>query len=135
MAILKRILAVDDEESVLLVLDGACSKINHNYEIQVEKSTNGEEAIAKALEGDFDLIITDIKLPGIDGVELTEKVKASKPQVRVIWITAYGCQKLALDAERLSVYRCLDKPLEIGQIRAVVREALSQSDQDRREAH
>jgi DNA-binding NtrC family response regulator len=135
MTILKRILAVDDEEGVLLVLDGALAKINHNYEIKVEMSTNGEEAIAKALEGDFDLIITDIKLPGIDGVELTEMVKASKPRVVVIWITAYGCRKLASDAERLSVFRCLDKPLEIGQIRTVVREALSQSDEGRTETY
>ncbi len=128
MTVLKRVLVVDDEASVLFILHGALAGID-DYQIEVERATDGNEALAKALEARFDLLITDIRLPGIDGVELTEQVKRESPGTGVVWITAYGCQKLRADAERLSVYRCLDKPLEISGIREVVRAALADTQQ------
>jgi len=124
----KHILIVDDEESVMFVLNGALARVNDEYELVVERASDGKEALAKALDGQFDLLITDIRLPGIDGVELTERVRRESPATHVIWITAYGSRKLREDAERLEVYMCLDKPLEIGQIRQAVREALEQRD-------
>ena len=124
----KRILIVDDEESVLFVLNGVLARVSDCHEVDVEMATNGKEALDKALEGEFNLLITDIRLPGIDGVELTEKVRRESPTTSVIWITAYGSERLRKDAERLGVYVCLDKPLEIGQIREVVRAALDESE-------
>jgi len=123
----KRVLVVDDEESVLFILNGALARVSDDYQLEVERASDGEEALAKALEGQFDLLITDIRLPGIDGVELTEQVRRECPTTDVIWITAYGCGKLREDAERLGVYKCLDKPLEIGRIRQAVRAALDGS--------
>jgi DNA-binding NtrC family response regulator len=124
MTELKRVLVVDDEESVLFVLNGALAKIDDHYEIESYRASSGEEAMAKARVVPFDLLITDIRLPGIDGMELTEQIKSLQGDIKVVWITAYGCQKLLTDAQRLGVYRCLDKPLEIGQIRRVAIEAL-----------
>jgi DNA-binding NtrC family response regulator len=121
----KRILVVDDEESVLFVLGAALARIDHEHGVEVQRAQDGNKALAKALDGRFDLLITDIRLPGIDGLELTERVREESPATTVIWITAYGCQKLRQDAERLGVYMCLDKPLEIGKIRQVVTEALA----------
>jgi len=124
----KRVLIVDDEESVLFVLGGALARVSGHHRLEVETCTDGREALAKALEGQFDLLITDIMLPGMDGVELTEKVRRGCPATSVIWITAYGSERLRKDADRLAVYRCLDKPLEISQIRGVVSEALEESE-------
>ncbi|HJX39565.1 MAG TPA: response regulator [Anaerolineae bacterium] len=124
----KRVLVVDDEESVLFILNGALARVSDDYQLEVERATDGEEALAKALKGQYDLLITDIRLPGIDGVELTEQVRRQSPDTDVIWITAYSCQKLREDAERLGVYMCLDKPLEIGRIRQAVKAALEGSE-------
>jgi len=124
MTELKRVLIVDDEESVLFVLNGALAKISDRYEIESYRASSGEEAMAKARVVPFDLLITDIKLPGIDGLELTEQIHILRPDIGVVWITAYGCQKLREHAQRLGVARCLDKPLEIAEIRQAAREAL-----------
>jgi DNA-binding NtrC family response regulator len=104
------------------------ARVSDQHQLEVERATDRKEALAKALEGQFDLLITDIRLPGIDGVELTEQVRRESPATSVIWITAYGGQRLRKDAERLGVYICLDKPLEIGQIEEVVRAALHESE-------
>ena len=60
----------------------------------------------------------------MDGVELTKAVRTLSPSTVVIWITAYGSQETNAEARRLGVYRCLDKPLEVAEIRRVAREAL-----------
>lgn len=127
MSVFKRILVVDDEKSVLFVLRDALAKIDANYEIEVHTASNGNEALHRVQETAFDMVITDLRLPGIDGLELTERVRRHNSGVAVIWITAYGCRKVRADAERLAVHRCLDKPLEIDEIRQVVREGLEHS--------
>ncbi|HEM62243.1 MAG TPA: response regulator [Chloroflexi bacterium] len=124
MTELKRVLVVDDEESVLFVLRGALAKLGEDYQVHVHRARNGEEALLKAQVADLDLLITDIRLPGIDGVQLTEQIKGLQPEIGIVWITAYGCQKLRREASRLGVYKCLDKPLEIAEIRQAAREAL-----------
>jgi YesN/AraC family two-component response regulator len=124
MTLLKQILLVDDEESVLFVLYNGLLRLDDVYEIEIDKAHDGREALDKVKERRFDLIITDLRLPGMDGVQLTEAVRELDPDVVVIWITAYDCQRARRDAERLGVRRCLDKPLEIDEIRETVREAL-----------
>lgn len=124
MSVLKRILLVDDEESVLFVLYNGLLRLDEGYEVEIDKAHDGREALDKVKERPFDLIITDLRLPGMDGVELTEAVRELDSDIVVIWITAYDCHKARRDAERLEVYRCLDKPLEIDEIREIVREGL-----------
>ena len=60
----------------------------------------------------------------MDGVELTEAVRALSPSTVVVWITAYGSQETNAEAQGLGVYRCLDKPLEVAEIRQIALEAL-----------
>lgn len=126
MTELKRVLVVEDEESVLFVLNGALSKMDGHYRIESHRARSADQAMAKAQEIDLNLLITDIRLPGIGGIELTEQIKRLQPEIGVVWITAYGCQKLLEDAHRLGVYKCLDKPLEIAEIRQTVRAALQE---------
>jgi CheY-like chemotaxis protein len=118
----KRILVVDDDERVLFVLHDTLTRLGSEYEIVT--APNGHEALDRARKMPFDLIITDLRMPGMDGVELTEAVRTLSPSTVVIWITAYGRQETNAEARKLGVYRCLDKPLEVTEIRQIAREAL-----------
>jgi DNA-binding NtrC family response regulator len=124
MSALKRILVVDDEESVLFVLYNGLLRLDDGYDVEVDTARDGREALEKLRETPFDLMITDLRFPGMDGIELTEAARELDPDIAVIWVTAYDCHKTSRDAERLGVYRCLDKPLEIDEIRSIAREAL-----------
>ena len=119
---MKRVLVVDDDERVLFVLHDILTGLGSEYEILTAQ--NGHEALDKAREMPFDLIITDLRMPGMDGMELTEAVRTLSHSTVVIWITAYGSQETSAEARRLGVYRCLDKPLEVAEIRRIAREAL-----------
>ena len=116
-----KLLIVDDDHAVLNQLKWALGD-----EYEVETAQSGVEALSKFKEMGFDLVITDLRMADMDGVELTEAIRAWDPVAMVIWITAYDCHKMRAEAERLSVYRCLDKPLELPEIRAVVSQALEE---------
>jgi len=118
----RRILIADDEARVLLILHDSLKKLGDRYEIATAR--NGREALQLALDGSFDLVITDLRMPGMGGVELARRVKASRPDTEFIWITAYGCHNVAEECADLGILACLDKPLEIREIRSQVKEAL-----------
>jgi CheY-like chemotaxis protein len=118
----EKILIVDDEERILFVLSSVLGKLKDQLEIKTV--SNGKDAIEEARGIPFDLIITDLIMPGMDGVELTQRIRALSPGIAVIWMTAYGSQRFEAEAKQLAVHRCLDKPLEIEEFRQAVREAL-----------
>jgi DNA-binding NtrC family response regulator len=126
MSACKHILIVDDDERVLFVLHRILTGLGDGYEIATAGS--GREALSEAGVRPFDLLITDLRMPDMDGVEFTEEIKALNPKTIVVWVTAYGCHRVADEATRLSVYKCLDKPLKVAKIRNVVREALETTD-------
>jgi DNA-binding NtrC family response regulator len=126
MSACKHILIVDDDERVLFVLRRILTGLGDGYEVATAGS--GREALSEAGVSPFDLLITDLRMPGMSGVELTEAIKALNPKTVVVWVTAYGCHRVADEAARLSVYKCLDKPLKVGEIRQVVREALESTE-------
>ena len=119
----KRVLIADDEENVLFILHGALAKLSDCCDVVAV--SNGWSALEQARQSPFDLLLTDLRMPGLDGVALTEQIRALYPGIVVIWMTAYGSADLREQAERLGVYGCLDKPVEVGDIRAIVRQALS----------
>jgi DNA-binding NtrC family response regulator len=118
----RRILIADDEARVLLILRDSLQRLDNDMDIVTVQ--NGLQALDEVREGFFDLVITDLRMPGMGGVELTRSIRALRPETTVIWITAYGCYNVNDECSEMEVYRCLDKPLEIGEIRRVVREAL-----------
>lgn len=118
----RRILIVDDEARVLLILAEALKRLGNGYEIVT--ASGGAEALAAARQQSFDLLITDLKMSGMGGTELTRSVRELCPDTAVIWITAYGCHNVATEFADLGVDCCLDKPLEIGVIRQAARDAL-----------
>ena len=117
-----RILIVDDEKSVLFVLRSILERAENGYEVATASS--GTEALERNGSNSFDLIITDMLMPEMDGVTLTEKLRSSAPKAAIVWMTAHGCEQFVADGDRLGVYRCVDKPLEIHQLRQLAREAL-----------
>jgi CheY-like chemotaxis protein len=119
----KRILLVDDEEQVLFVLCHSLQKLGPMYEIVTAK--NGQEALDKFDEAPVDLLITDLAMPHMDGVKLTEAIRARAPDAKVVWVTAYD--KWKADAERLGVFRYILKPLNLEEIRQAAREGTQAS--------
>lgn len=122
---IERILIVDDRDLVLFVMERALEKLDVDCELVAVKS--GREALEAIEDQTFDLIITDLKMPDMDGVELTERIRAAESDAVVVWITAYGCEGFRREAERLGVFRCVEKPLEVKLIRKMAREALARA--------
>lgn len=117
----KRILIVDDEEHVRFVMADA---LRFGPDVEVVEAGSGEEAMDKIRQAPFDLVITDLRMPGMTGQELTQAIFETCPGATVIWMTAYGDAAVQDEAARLAVYRCLDKPLNIPDIRQIVRQAI-----------
>ncbi|MHB0856840.1 MAG: response regulator [Anaerolineae bacterium] len=119
----KHILIVDDDEAVLFILRDCMARLGDGYTIST--ADNARDALQAIQDRHFDLLITDLKLPGMSGVELTATFRVEHQHTPVIWITAYGCHKMRTRADELGVFRCLTKPLDVSEIRQVAREALA----------
>jgi DNA-binding NtrC family response regulator len=119
----KRILVVDDDETVLFVFHDTLKRLGEEY--QIVTAASGIEALKAFQERPFDLVITDLSMPDLGGVELTEAVKTLAPDTVVVWITAYGCHNVYSEAVQLGVYLCRDKPLEVDEILRIARDALN----------
>ncbi len=118
----KWILIVDDEEGILSVLKGSLKKLGEEY--HVVTATSGQAALQAMRERRFDLVVTDYKMAGMDGLALLEQIRLTQKDIRVILMTAYGSPSVESRASHLNAYRYLAKPLEIDTFRKIVREAL-----------
>lgn len=121
----KRILVVDDDARVRFVVCGALKRLGESFEILGAR--DAQEALNTIANHPVDLMISDLRLPQVSGVQLTEKLRQQTQETPVIWVTAHGCYKVARDAERLGICDCLDKPIEIGAIREAALDALEPS--------
>ena len=122
MTLRGRILVVDDDPMVLFVFRDTLRDLGDAYEIVTAQS--GLKAINEVREQPFDLVITDLNMPDLGGIELTEAIRQESPDTAIVWITAYGCHSRSSDAARLEIHRCYDKPLEVDEILQVARDAL-----------
>jgi CheY-like chemotaxis protein len=117
----KQILIVDDEEPVLYVLKNSLRKLGSEYEVTT--ATDAQSALALLRQQPFNLVITDYRMSGMDGLQLMEAIQDLRPETRVILITAFGNDALEAEARRLQAYRYLTKPLDISTFRSIVKEA------------
>jgi DNA-binding NtrC family response regulator len=118
-----KILVVDDEKRFLFVLQSGLSRIGDG--VVVETANSAEAALQKMEDMAFDLIITDLVMPDMNGVEFTKRVKEIRPQTLVVWMTAHGCQTFESEAKRLDIADCIEKPVEIQEFRKVVRDVMA----------
>lgn len=118
----KRILIVDDEETLTFSLYQSFIISKENYEVVTASS--GTEAWEKFSEQPFDLVVTDITMPGLTGIELLKRIKASHPQTHVIIMTAYGSDEKKEEAITHGAYRYVEKPFEIKLMKQIISEAL-----------
>jgi DNA-binding NtrC family response regulator len=118
----KRILVVDDERSVAFLLSENLAELDPCYQVQVAHS--GEEALSRVVAKPFDLIITDLRMPGMDGLELIRHVQEVSPDTRTILITAYGDKDVEQEAGNLGVYRYVTKPFKTDEFTQIVEQAL-----------
>ncbi|HEV8128489.1 MAG TPA: ATP-binding protein [Candidatus Eisenbacteria bacterium] len=104
-----RILVVDDEDQVVQIFRDLLTQ--QGYE--VVSSDNGDDAITKVTTGRFDLVLTDINLPGVDGLEVVRAAKAADKDTVVILITGYASTNTAIDALRQGAYDYITKPFDL----------------------
>jgi len=103
-----KILVVDDEASIREMLQKGLSQMG---EFNVETAQNGAEAIEKIGKEIFDLVLTDLKMPEMDGLELLKNIKGTKPEVMVILMTAYGSIETAVEAMKMGANDYITKPI------------------------
>jgi DNA-binding NtrC family response regulator len=116
----QKILVLDDEASMLEFLSIMLEK--EGYEVKT--SQNGQKALTLAKNSFFDVIITDLKMPKMSGIEFLKKVKVFSPHSVFIVITAHSSLDTAVEAMRLGAYDYISKPFKIAEIRFAVRRAL-----------
>jgi DNA-binding NtrC family response regulator len=103
-----RVLVVDDELNIRTAL----AKILQKAGYEVSAAESGDEALGLLQEGPFDLVITDLKMVGADGMEVLRAVKQRQPGTEVVLLTAYGTIESAVEAMRIGAYDYLPKPVD-----------------------
>jgi len=118
---LARILVVDDEKNIRVTLQQCLADAGH----EVDLAVSGEHALEKLEKGEYDLVLLDIKLPDIDGVEVLRRIKHRRPEQAVVMITAYGTIETAVETMKLGALDYLQKPFTPEEIRNVVATVLA----------
>lgn len=116
----ERILVIDDERLIRWSLEKELSK--HGYEVVLVET--GKEGLQKMGEEEFDLVLLDIKLPGIDGIEVLRRIRQRDNSSVVIIITAHGMVDTAVEAMRLGAYDYIEKPFRLDHLALAIRKAL-----------
>ncbi len=117
----EKILIVDDEPDMLKLLSMTLQK-KTPYHVTI--TNNPVEALTLAKSGEFDIVITDLKMPGLDGMELLDAVKKINPDTPVIMITAYGTIESASEAMSKGGFDFITKPFRIEQILFTIEKAV-----------
>jgi CheY-like chemotaxis protein len=120
MTALRKVLVVDDDPVVGKSFDRVLTKKGY----VVVTAESGEEALRKLAAEEYDVVYTDIKMPGMSGLEVAERVKAKRPWTPVVIITGYGTAESEARAEKAGVREFLHKPLSPDMIEGSARKAL-----------
>src|SRR6202789_2035854 len=114
-----RILLIEDDSGITDTLKRVLVAEGHIVEIE----KRGDEGLARAVKDSFNLVITDLKLPGLNGLELVRQLHAAKPRLPIILVTAFGTTQTAIETMKLGAYDYLLKPFDIPQLIELVRKA------------
>ena len=123
---MSKILIIEDESAIRRVLKKIISEENDSY--IVDEAEDGLEGVEMVLKNDFDLILCDIKMPKMDGVEVLEKIKKVKPEIPVVMISGHGDLDLAVNTMRLGAFDYISKPPDLNRLLNTVRNALDKKE-------
>lgn len=121
----KRVLVVDDEEKVVFFLRESLEELGHDFTISAAKSA--DEALEKIEQQPYDLVITDLRMPGTDGLDLLREIKERSPDTRLVLMTAYGSDEVEAHAQSLEVFEYITKPFHVSDLMDIARHALAVS--------
>jgi DNA-binding response OmpR family regulator len=126
----KRVLIVDDEKNIRFTLPLALDPLG----LETDTAGDGEEALRKLREKEFALILLDLKMPGMDGIEVLRQVRKIRPDIPVIMITAYGTIENSVEAMKIGAVDFISKPFTPERIRDLVCRVLDRSKRDEEKA-
>ena len=115
-----KILLVEDDKTTISILDTLLTAEGYD----VITSENGEQAKALIAENEFDLMISDIRMAPVDGMQLLQAIHEEEPDVAVIMLTAYGSVETAIDALKLGAFDYVTKPFKVDELLITVQRAL-----------
>ena len=121
-----RILVIEDEAAIRRVLIKILSEENEAY--QVEEAEDGLVGIEMIKKDDYDLVLCDIKMPKMDGVEVLEAVKKIKPEIPMVMISGHGDLDTAVNTMRLGAFDYISKPPDLNRLLNTVRNALDRKE-------
>ena len=117
------ILVIDDEKSIRNTLKEVLEYENHTIEL----SSDGEEGLELFKKNQYDVVLLDIKMPGMDGIEVLETIMAETPDIPVIMISGHGNIDTAVEAIKKGAYDFIEKPLDLNRLLITIRNALDKS--------
>ncbi len=120
---MSRILVVDDERSIRNTL----KDILEYEKYEVELAEDGNKALDKVKNAEFDIVLCDIKMPGIDGIEVLEKLTEMAPDTPVVMISGHGNIDTAVESIKKGAYDYIEKPLDLNRLLITIRNAMDKS--------
>jgi nitrogen regulation protein NR(I) len=119
----KRILLIEDDPGITITLQRLLASEGHEVVVEIR----GDSGLARAENDQFDVILSDLKLPGLDGLDLVRQVHAAKPRLPIILMTAHGTTETAIEATKRGAFDYLLKPFEMPDLLEAVSKALATS--------
>jgi len=123
----RKVLVVDDEP----IVTRSCRRVLAEAGYEVDTSDSGREGMGRALAEDFDLIVTDLKMPDLDGMQLVRTLRSQRPHTAVVVITGYGTVRSAVEATKAGVSDYIEKPFTPEQITEAANRALAPASEER----
>ena len=118
-----KILIVEDDAAVVMTLRRVLSEEGHTVVVE----TRGDGGLSRATAEPFDLVLSDIKLPGLGGLDLVRELRRTKPRLPIILMTAHGTTEMAIQATQSGAFDYLLKPFEMPEMLDLVESAISSS--------
>ena len=119
MSAIARVLIVDDEEDIRKVLSAYLGRINYD----VDTAENGQDAINKFYKGRYDLILSDLTMPSMDGLELLNKIREFDQDILFLMITGNPSVETAVNAIRIGAYDYIEKPVQLEEMKMKIERA------------
>ena len=118
-----KILLVEDDTNIVTGLD----KVLRSQGYDVTAVLRGDDGLARALQEPFDIVITDLKLPGLEGLDLVRQLHQAKPKLPIILITAHGSTETAIEATKWGAFDYVPKPFDVEELLDLTEKALQSS--------